>query len=244
MEEEQQLSKKKQRELKKQKEKEVKERQERNAHFIKWVSITGLVGLVILGFWWFIKESNKPLPGRAVADQGRGHVQDLSGITYNSNPPTSGKHFPVWAKRGVYKDVISDGHLVHSLEHGYVILSYNCDTKGNTHDSIKYHKDNPFAKEQIVASDAMSAFRPETAPKKIVDLPKGFSSENCKKLVSDLSSFLNDFERIIIVPRSSLDATIAVTTWDRIDKMDTFDKKRIQAFIEAFHNKGPEQTIE
>ena len=68
----------------------------------------------------------KPLPGEIVADMGRDHVTDIAGITYSSNPPTSGPHFPVWAKKGVYDRLMSDGYLIHSLEHGYVVISYDC----------------------------------------------------------------------------------------------------------------------
>lgn len=45
---------------------------------------------------------------------------------YNSDPPTSGWHYPQPASAGVYDTPIGDEFLVHSLEHGYVIMSYDC----------------------------------------------------------------------------------------------------------------------
>ena len=45
---------------------------------------------------------------------------------YNSNPPTSGPHYAQWEKPGIYNRVLEDGKLVHSLEHGYIIISYDC----------------------------------------------------------------------------------------------------------------------
>lgn len=50
---------------------------------------------------------------------------------YNSNPPTSGKHYEKPLQAGFYNpgDVQAQypaGHLVHSLEHGYIIFWYNC----------------------------------------------------------------------------------------------------------------------
>ena len=45
---------------------------------------------------------------------------------WNSNPPTSGQHYGQWAPAGFYDDVIPDEYLVHNMEHGYVIIYYNC----------------------------------------------------------------------------------------------------------------------
>lgn len=48
---------------------------------------------------------------------------------YNSNPPTSGIHYPEDLKAGFYTENSYDypeGYLVHNLEHGYVIFWYNC----------------------------------------------------------------------------------------------------------------------
>lgn len=46
-------------------------------------------------------------------------------VTYNSNPPTSGPHYPYPAGWGIYKNPPADEFLVHNLEHGGVIISYN-----------------------------------------------------------------------------------------------------------------------
>jgi hypothetical protein len=50
---------------------------------------------------------------------------------YNSDPPTSGRHYAASLPAGFYheEDVqgpYPEGYLVHSLEHGYVIFWYNC----------------------------------------------------------------------------------------------------------------------
>ena len=49
--------------------------------------------------------------------------------TYNVNPPSGGDHLTQSAPPGVYAglNVVPDGVLVHSLEHGYVILWYRDD---------------------------------------------------------------------------------------------------------------------
>jgi hypothetical protein len=43
---------------------------------------------------------------------------------YNSNPPTSGWHWPEPAAWGVYPNQLPDEQLVHNLEHGGIWLSY------------------------------------------------------------------------------------------------------------------------
>lgn len=63
---------------------------------------------------------------QVMADEGRGHL--APGETppaYKSNPPTSGTHNPEWYPAGIYDKNADLTRLIHSLEHGYVILFYN-----------------------------------------------------------------------------------------------------------------------
>lgn len=52
------------------------------------------------------------------------HVPEGTVVTYNSNPPSSGPHYPVWANFQEFATPLEDGYLVHSLEHGAVALLY------------------------------------------------------------------------------------------------------------------------
>jgi len=45
---------------------------------------------------------------------------------YNSNPPTSGPHTNVAAGPGVYEEPVPKETAVHSMEHGMVVVWYNC----------------------------------------------------------------------------------------------------------------------
>lgn len=84
-----------------------------------------LIVLLISGFsYWAYMELSRPLTGEAVTDLGRDHVAVGTKVEYNSNPPTSGPHYVEWTRAGIYDEPIDDGHLIHSLEHGYVIISY------------------------------------------------------------------------------------------------------------------------
>jgi Protein of unknown function (DUF3105) len=62
------------------------------------------------------------------------HVVEGTAITYNHNPPTSGCHYSLGAGHaplapGVYPPSAAKTtpeYWVHNLEHGYVVVSYNC----------------------------------------------------------------------------------------------------------------------
>ena len=47
-------------------------------------------------------------------------------IDYADTPPTNGSHNPCWAKWGVHTTPVLDDRWVHNLEHGGVVLLYNC----------------------------------------------------------------------------------------------------------------------
>ena len=44
---------------------------------------------------------------------------------YNTVPPTSGPHWDAWSDCGFYNYPLPDELLVHNLEHGNIIVSYN-----------------------------------------------------------------------------------------------------------------------
>ena len=54
------------------------------------------------------------------------HVAACSDVVYATNPPSSGEHYPIWADFGVYDFALPRGYWVHNLEHGAVVVTYNC----------------------------------------------------------------------------------------------------------------------
>ncbi|MFQ5883302.1 MAG: DUF255 domain-containing protein [Candidatus Methylomirabilales bacterium] len=81
----------------------------------------------------FGKKSRKPpsalLPGTLVPDMGHAHITNSSTphVAYNSDPPTSGPHLPQVARWGIYDQPVPRESQVHNLEHGGVIIQYNCE---------------------------------------------------------------------------------------------------------------------
>jgi hypothetical protein len=65
--------------------------------------------------------------GVAFPDLGGGHVaQGQTVTTYNSDPPTSGQHWPVTASWGIHTEAVPNEFQVHNLEHGGIVIQYDC----------------------------------------------------------------------------------------------------------------------
>jgi len=58
---------------------------------------------------------------------GAGHVAECADFDMQSFPPTGGDHFGVWAAWGTYDAPVPWGYLIHSMEHGAIVLGYRCD---------------------------------------------------------------------------------------------------------------------
>ena len=92
--------------------------------FFIWFVVFALVGY---GGYSFIKKNipdedfskEIPLLGAEHIPIGAPHE------VYNSNPPTSGSHYADPAKPGFREEMIADGHLLHSMEHGLMWVSYH-----------------------------------------------------------------------------------------------------------------------
>lgn len=205
-----------------------------------------LAAAVIGGIGWLWYDSaTKPLPGVAVADLGREHVPPGTKVDYNSNPPTSGNHYSEWTRKGVYDQPKDDGNLIHSLEHGYIIVSYNCEVHPQSFrfvPRVSAHKEEDEGTDSTGSSRAESA---ESTSSGILSNPD-WQLQECKDLVERLKGVYEKKgqERLIVVPRPSLDTRIALTAWARIDKFNDFDEQRITRFIDAHRNHGPEKTVE
>jgi Protein of unknown function (DUF3105) len=60
---------------------------------------------------------------RSTRARSRQHTTSLGQrIDYNTNPPTSGRHYEIPAEDGAYGEAPQDEQLVHTLEHGRVIV--------------------------------------------------------------------------------------------------------------------------
>ena len=96
------------------------------------IQIVGIVVAVVVGVGgvaFLIAQATRSeaaRPGRPVADEGRNHIPDTQQPQYKHYPPASGPHYDQEAEWGVYDQPVAEGHWVHSLEHGGIVLLYKC----------------------------------------------------------------------------------------------------------------------
>ncbi len=55
------------------------------------------------------------------------HIADCQAITYATDPPSGGDHWPFWAAYKEYTHAVPKEMYVHNLEHGSIVLLYKCD---------------------------------------------------------------------------------------------------------------------
>lgn len=80
---------------------------------------------------FFVIYLQKSQPGRFMQIQGAQHIdKGASHIAYNSKPPSSGPHWNISGEApvnwGISDDPVPDEAQLHNLEHGGVMIQYNC----------------------------------------------------------------------------------------------------------------------
>jgi hypothetical protein len=107
------------------------QRARRQAKIRQWV-LLGVLVVGLLGLGYYAMASNffglaTPTVGRAVQVERAEHVPAGTQIEYATRPPSSGKHYDAWYPTyGVVEEAVPAGNWVHNLEHGAVVLLYNC----------------------------------------------------------------------------------------------------------------------
>ena len=161
--------------------------------------------LVVIALGYIGLQAMKSKPGASVPVMASArHIQvGEQHEAYNSDPPTSGPHYAQPAQAGFYDEALPDETLVHNLEHGYVIIWYNC--------------------AGLSDSDCQTI---KTQIKTVMDNAKPVTITGTKKLIA--------------VPRPNMGTLIALTSWGRIDKLNSFNEQEMAEFINDFRNEAPE----
>ncbi|AUX41912.1 hypothetical protein SOCE26_033370 [Sorangium cellulosum] len=60
------------------------------------------------------------------------HLPVCTPVQYETNPPSGGDHWPIWAEYKSYEAPVPREIYVHSLEHGAIVLAYRCPSSGCT----------------------------------------------------------------------------------------------------------------
>jgi hypothetical protein len=155
-------------------------------------------------------------PGEAVALQVAQHVgPGQTHPDYNSDPPTSGWHLDRAIPAGFYDAPQVDEALVHNLEHGHIVIAYDCEKL-----------DNP-----------STALRPSSGQ------GSGQRCDEVKARLKAIVDRYDGW-KVTVIPRQNKDTPLALTAWGRIDRLDGYDEARITTFIDAYRDQGPEKTPE
>jgi len=131
MDQEQPLTKYERKQLKR-KEKEGRRMQgQKKKQWMQWLLLALGTGVLLAAIFFVINNkinSSKQNPSvdlsRAMPDEGNAHVAEGTDVTHQSNPPTSGNHWPIPLFPKLYDVEKPDEAIIHSLEHGRVWISY------------------------------------------------------------------------------------------------------------------------
>jgi|Tabmets5t2r1_1033131.scaffolds.fasta_scaffold04872_3 hypothetical protein len=117
------------------------EAKRRRQRALTWTAVVVLAGLVLLGvIVWQGRGGDDQVSPEALAaarqqagstgvrefpEAGRNHIApNQQADNWNSVPPTSGDHLGAPLSAGVYDGEQDERAIVHSLEHGYVVIQY------------------------------------------------------------------------------------------------------------------------
>ena len=151
--------------------------------------VGGIVAIVVLS------NGDQPRAGEAVVvpPDAQQHVTSPAQVVSRTDPPTGGPHYAESAQPGFYTEPIEDGLLMHSLEHGYVIIWYDC---------------TQFA--------------------------------DCGPIKDQIKSIVASGPKLVGMPRDGMESPVALTSWDRIQRLDYVDDGAIRRFIRDNLNQSPE----
>lgn len=210
-------------------------------------SIVGGVVLVAVLVWAFVV-STQPLPGVEELQNDRTHVPDGTKIAYKFNPPTSGPHYPDWITKGFYDTPRPDGNVVHSQEHGYIIIWYDCELpiKQSSLIPVVYAAEVSSTSSAPVSSLPMTTGSEGSPSASLSSLPAAFTNGSCDNLKSQLKNVYQTLgpHKIVVMPRVGMDSPVILTAWGRAEKLSSVDTDKIKAFIDAYRDNGPEHTDE
>ena len=184
--------------LAKREQRRARQRQEQMKGSLIWGGLgLGVLAIISLIVW----QGVRPRTGEEIPIMSSSHITvDSDPGTYNSNPPTSGPHYPEEAQAGFYETNIyqyPSAYLVHNLEHAYIIFWYNC---------------------------------------------ANLSESACSDLKSQIKGVMDEVDnvKVIAYPWDSIDGPVVMTSWGRLQKMETFDAAQARAFYRTNLNRSPE----
>jgi hypothetical protein len=104
----------------------AREQRRRRLIISAWIAV-GALFVLMLGYLVWKEAQPEVRPGEDIPLLGAGHIAvGQPHEPYNSDPPTSGQHYDTPVEAGFYDEAPVDEYLVHNMEHGHIIIWYNC----------------------------------------------------------------------------------------------------------------------
>ena len=165
-----------------------------------------------------------------VPDEGMFHVPFGTPVMYKHNPPASGLHWPNYATWGVHKEIVPREMWVHNLEHGAIVLLYNCPRPADGGVTDGGAKDGG-------AGDGGVVPVPDSCPNEIAQFEKIYAQH-------PIDNFWDLYfvTRILVTPDPYLPKRFAAVAWGWAYSFDQIDAKALQCFIGARYGRGPEDA--
>lgn len=167
-----------------------------------------------------LNPAQPPLPGFSTCEvvitenakfEGHTHRPVCTPLTYGTNPPTSGDHWPVWAMFKTYGAAVPREMLVHNLEHGAIVLLHKCASSSGG---------GSCADVENALADARTSFGSDVLC--VNTNPSGPAA------------------RFVIAPDPLLATPIAISAWRASYTATCIDKPSIDAFVSKHYGKGTE----
>jgi hypothetical protein len=157
-----------------------------------------------------------------IASAGASHIPFCTPYSYQHNPPASGPHWPRPAPWGVHQDVVPREWWIHNLEHGGIVLLYNC-PGGDA---------GTFA-----GCDGSTPPAPNGCSQEIAEL------EQLVTQSSTVCYFPAPVEtKILVTGDPELPKRFGAVAWEWSYLSDTLDVQALRCFISARCLRGPESA--
>jgi hypothetical protein len=73
--------------------------------------------------------------------------------------------------------------------------------------------------------------------------PGRISTESATKITELTDRYDGQWDAVLAVPRPGMDAELTLTAWTYKMELDEFDEELIDAFVDAYRGKGPENPV-
>ena len=166
--------------------------------------------------------------GQLIPQMPHNHVAEGTKVTYAHNPPTSGCHYNVAdatksdyapIPRGVYTKQIAAEYWVHNLEHGYIVVLYDCGSQ--------------------LAAGCPDDFAKIRAWVAALPVDPGLLSYQQSLTAAQQAQF-QPYTKVIVVPWSNFGHKFAIESWDYYLPLDSVDTTQMQAYYNNHVGHSPE----